>query len=179
MNIAVAVFYLQNLLRFFSPRYKQMGRFISMNSRRKPLPRPDNEPHLDMSSMIDVSFLLLIFFLVTSSLDPKETDLGMLLPHPGTPKLDFIGEPMEIEIASNGSVTVDRTLLDTDIAQRQLPLLESKLRTYKDASDLLSTKPIITVISSDEVPSQRFIDVLNTLAKVEINNVTIADISSD
>ncbi|MCF6313594.1 MAG: biopolymer transporter ExbD [Verrucomicrobiales bacterium] len=147
---------------------------------RKPLPRPDSEPQLDMSSMIDVSFLLLIFFLVTSSLDPKETDLGMVLPtDKEIPGLDCFVEPMEIKIASNGSITVDLTLLDTDLDQRQLPLLEDKLRIYKDSSDLLSTEPMITVISSDEASGQRFIDVLNTLAKVDIKDVTIADISAD
>jgi biopolymer transport protein ExbD len=35
---------------------------------------------LDISSLIDVCFLLLIYFLVTSTIKPRETDLGMALP---------------------------------------------------------------------------------------------------
>ena len=38
------------------------------------------EPELDISSLIDVCFLLLIYFLVTSTITPRETDLGMSLP---------------------------------------------------------------------------------------------------
>jgi hypothetical protein len=37
------------------------------------------QPALDISSLIDVCFLLLIYFLVTSTITPRETDLGMAL----------------------------------------------------------------------------------------------------
>ena len=39
-----------------------------------------SEPELDISSLIDVCFLLLIYFLVTSTITPREQDLGMSLP---------------------------------------------------------------------------------------------------
>lgn len=37
--------------------------------------RDEDVAGLDISSLIDVSFLLLIYFLVTSTLDPREGDL--------------------------------------------------------------------------------------------------------
>ena len=40
----------------------------------------DEDPELDISSLIDVSFLLLIYFIVTSTLQKRETDLGITLP---------------------------------------------------------------------------------------------------
>ncbi len=150
-----------------------------MSTKAPARPTTDKDPALDMSSMIDVSFLLLIFFLLTSTLDPKEADLGMALPGKPARIIDFdpIMEPMEIQVKSNGKVLLDGTTLDTDIHSRDLPLLGDKLKQYKTASDLLSTEPLIAVIADDDVPGQRFVDVLNTLAKVEIKNVTIADVA--
>ncbi|MFK5922791.1 MAG: biopolymer transporter ExbD [Verrucomicrobiota bacterium] len=151
-----------------------------MSTKRKPLPAADNDPKLDMSSMIDVSFLLLIFFLITSTLDPKETDLGMSLPTPNA----LPGEPTPIDevhiaIQSDGSISWEKSILDIDNDRRDLPLLNDKLTQYKIASDLMRTQPLIIVNADDNVPSQRFIDVLNALAKVEIHNVTIADITNN
>ncbi len=40
----------------------------------------DDEPALDISSLIDVCFLLLIYFIVTSTMQPREQDLPMTLP---------------------------------------------------------------------------------------------------
>lgn len=150
-----------------------------MSKKFKPQAPIDKEPNLDMSSMIDVSFLLLIFFLLTSTLDPKEGDLGMKLPGPPTGPIEGFDINMEIEIQANGSIIVDRTTLDTDTTQRQLPLLDEKLKQYKAASDLLSTEPLILVQADDNVPGQRFVDVLNALAKVEIKNVTIVGMTNE
>ncbi|MBG7607508.1 MAG: biopolymer transporter ExbD [Verrucomicrobia bacterium] len=44
----------------------------------------DTEPQLDISSLIDVCFLLLIYFLVTCTIQPREQDLLMALPTPGS-----------------------------------------------------------------------------------------------
>ena len=38
------------------------------------------DPELDISSLIDVCFLLLIYFIVTSSVTIRESDLAMSLP---------------------------------------------------------------------------------------------------
>ena len=153
-----------------------------MSKKFKPQVPTEKEPHLDMSSMIDVSFLLLIFFLITSTLDPKESDPGMALPTRdnlrNNPDPDPI-DPMAITIQADGSIFVDGKTLDRDINRRNLPLLDDKLAQYKTASDLLSTIPLVSVTANDDVPGQRFIDVLNSLAKVDIKNVIIADVTNE
>ena len=145
--------------------------------------RPTNnekEPTLDLSPMIDVSFLLLVFFLVTSTLDPKEADLGMRLPGDSR---DPIGEPLpvdpiHIKIDPSGTIHVYEEVLDSDVNRRELPLLADKLTQYKAATELMGSDTIVLVDSDDNVPGQRFVDVLNTLAKVEIKNVTITGITN-
>ncbi|QQL43946.1 biopolymer transporter ExbD [Sulfuriroseicoccus oceanibius] len=54
-----------------------------MRERKSPKLATAQEPGLDISSLIDVSFLLLIYFLVTTTLKPKEVDLGFRLPGEG------------------------------------------------------------------------------------------------
>jgi biopolymer transport protein ExbD len=132
------------------------------------------EPGLDMSSMIDVSFLLLIYFLVTSTLDPKEADLGMTLPTTDSSSASEVEiDQMTIEVNAAGTIVVDDKTLDDDINSRTLPLLDDKLKQYKEAADLTGSQPVVVVAADDESVGQRFIDVLNALAKVEIRNVTI------
>ena len=40
----------------------------------------EEEPVLDISPLIDVAFLLLIYFLVTTTLQKSEADLSLVLP---------------------------------------------------------------------------------------------------
>ncbi len=138
----------------------------------------EEEPGLDMSSMIDVSFLLLIYFLVTSTLDPKEADLGMTLPTTDSSSASEVEiDQMTIEVNAAGTIVVDDKTLDDDVNNRDLPLLDDKLKQYKEAADLTGSQPVVVVAADDESLGQRFVDVLNALAKVEIRNVTITGFS--
>jgi len=134
---------------------------------------PESEPGLDISSLIDVSFLLLIYFLVTSTLMPKEGDLGMQLPSDtpsGNPiKLD----PMTIKVTESGQVLVQDEVLEADPDSRNLESLHSTLKSYRETCDATDSDPIVIVAADDQAEHQRFIDVINTLAKVKITNVTL------
>ena len=138
----------------------------------------EEEPGLDMSSMIDVSFLLLSYFLVTQTLDPKEADLGMTLPTTESSSASEVEiDQMTIAVNAAGTIVVDEQTLDEDVNSRTLPLLDEKLKQYKDAADLTGSQPVVVVAADDESLGQRFIDVLNALAKVKIHNVTITGFS--
>lgn len=138
----------------------------------------EEEPGLDMSSMIDVSFLLLIYFLVTQTLDPKEADLGMTLPTTDSSSASEVEiDQMTITVNAAGAIVVDDQTLDEDITRRSLPLLDDKLKQYKDAADLTGSQPVVVVAADDDSVGQRFVDVLNALAKVKIHNVTITGFS--
>jgi len=140
----------------------------------------EEEPGLDMSSMIDVSFLLLIYFLVTQTLDPKEADLGMTLPTTDSSASSEVEiDQMTITVNAAGIIVVDDKTLDTDVESRTLPMLDEKLKQYKDAADLTGSQPVVVVAADDASVGQRFIDVLTALAKVEIHNVTITGFSPE
>tara|TARA_R110000850_G_scaffold17330_3_gene53484 strand:+ start:3149 stop:3604 length:456 start_codon:yes stop_codon:yes gene_type:complete len=146
-----------------------------MASRRK-APK-EEDPTLDMSSLIDVSFLLLIYFLVTSTLDPKEADLGMTMPtSTSSGAADVEIDQMTVEVNGSGHIVLNEEVLDTDADNRDVPQLLDRLKTYAESARLTDSKPMIIIAADDAAKGQRFIDVLNALAdkEVDIRNVTIS-----
>ena len=142
-------------------------------ARRKPIPVPD--PVLDMSPMIDLSFLLLVYFLVTSTLEPVESDLAMTMPSSnsdGGAQVEI--DQMTVQVNSAGNIVLNDEILDTDPTTREVPLLLDRLRTYAESAKLTDSKPMVIIAADDAAKGQRFIDVLNALADqtVNIHNVT-------
>ncbi|MDA7921539.1 biopolymer transporter ExbD [Verrucomicrobiales bacterium] len=142
----------------------------------------ETDPELDMSSLIDVSFLLLIYFLVTSTLDPKEADLGMTMPtnnSSGSSEVEI--DQMTVEVNSSGHIVLNDEVLDTDPATREVPMLLDRLKTYAESAALTDSKPMVIIAADDAAKGQRFIDVLNALADeaVGISNVTITGFTEE
>ena len=128
----------------------------------------------DTSSLIDVAFLLLVYFLVTSTLDPKEGDL--MLAMGGIPPTSVIvPDRALISVDTEGRVAMEDEILDSDASRRDLPRLEDRLRTYVEANRILAAgrPPSVELKVDDGVPGQRFIDVINCLAGVGIHDISI------
>jgi len=142
---------------------------------RRKAPKEEN-PELDMSSLIDVSFLLLIYFLVTSTLDPKEADLGMTMPtNTSSSPSEVEIDQMTVEVNGSGHIVLNEEVLDTDIDNHEVPLLLDRLRTYAESARLTDSQPMVIIAADDASKGQRFVDVLNALSdkQVDIRNVTI------
>ncbi len=142
----------------------------------------DPDPVLDMSPMIDLSFLLLIYFLVTSTLEPSEVDLGMTMPtSQGAASAEVEIDQMTIEVNSAGHIVLNEEVLDTDPATREVPMLLDRLKTYAESAKLTDSKPMVIIAADDAAKGQRFVDVLNALAdpSVGIKNVTITGFHED
>lgn len=153
-----------------------------MSRRKKGLVPEDDEPELDISSLIDVCFLLLIYFMVTATIQPRESDLGMTLPSQAPSDTPPDLKPMLIEILDNGSILVNKeeTLdLAASGARRNLPLLEQRLLIYKDGASAANEDPLVQVAVRGEASQQSVIDVLNCLVGLEIQKVTFTDFSND
>jgi biopolymer transport protein ExbD len=138
------------------------------------------DPALDISSLIDVCFLLLIYFIVTSTIAPRETDLGMALPS-GVPSSEQPEiEPLFIRIEANGAISTGtgaaQQPMDSDVSVRDLPLLRGHLDMYASAARAANSKPLVQIYVDGEASQQRVIDVLNALAGVNISSVTFTDL---
>jgi biopolymer transport protein ExbD len=138
------------------------------------------EPELDISSLIDVCFLLLIYFLVTSTITPRETDLGMSLPAANPSNEQPKIEPMFIRVDAAGviytGVGAGQQQLDQDASSRDVPLLDSQLDLYSAAARSAGSNPLVQVFVDPGATQQRVIDVLNSLAGAGISSVTFTDL---
>ena len=83
-----------------------------MARKRKYRPEADKDPELDISSLVDVAFLLLIYFLVTSTLRPDAPDLSIVLPTQVPTENPDKVDPVVIVIGPNGNITYDGQDLD-------------------------------------------------------------------
>ena len=139
---------------------------------------PNDDPALDISSLIDVTFLLLIYFLVTSIIQVRETDLWM---QPATrlsevqPRID----PMLIKLDSSGTISVGADaatqVLDSDASVRGLPLLSAHLEMYASAARGANDRPLVQFWADNGTTQQRVVDVLNALAAAGIQAVTFTE----
>ena len=134
-----------------------------------------DEPKLDMSSLIDVCFLLLIFFLVTTTIVKKEQDISILLPNPDGERLPA-APPLVVQLEENGKVLVSTDSHAEVIAAagsgRELPKLEDRLRMIRQAG----MDVVVQLRIAKNVDYQRFIDVMNCLAKMKVDRTALVDL---
>jgi len=129
---------------------------------------------MDMTPMIDCVFLLLVFFMVGTTLHKQEADISFSLP--GTADQS---EPVEIpdeqiiEIYADGSVVLNDLKFDSPTAS-ELPELIETLKRFKATADANKIESMITIAPAPEVKQQRVVDVLNACAEAKIKNVTFA-----
>ncbi|MEZ5387201.1 MAG: biopolymer transporter ExbD [Prosthecobacter sp.] len=126
------------------------------------------EPALDMSSLIDVSFLLLIYFLVTSTLEPRESDLSMEMPTDSGKASSIQIDPLKIRLTAQGQITIADQVMADDTQ------MEAELDRYKQLTDATDKQPLVIVASDDDAKQQRFVDLMNALARVGITTITLS-----
>lgn len=132
---------------------------------------PD-EPSLTISALIDVSFLLLIYFLAVATLDKREADLGLALPaNQGDSSVPI--DSFDIAIDDRGVISLHNDVLESDPAARRLPALAERLREYKEAAALSGQSTLVVIDADDASKGQRLVDVLNCLAEAGIKEVTM------
>ncbi|MGC6427554.1 MAG: ExbD/TolR family protein [Akkermansiaceae bacterium] len=133
-----------------------------------------DEPKFEISSLIDICFLLLIFFLVTTTIIKEEKDISMQLPDPNGERLPE-APPLVIELAESGRVEVNPDQFPELIAEAgsgsELPKLEEHISVMKRSG----IEVIVQLRVAEEVDYQRFIDVMNCLAKMKVDRVGMVD----
>ena len=128
---------------------------------------------LQIGPLIDVVFLLLIYFIVTSTLRSPEADLGISLPG-SIAQSTTLSMPDEqiIEIGAEGGVNLNNFLFEDD-GDRYIPELVEMLARYKRASEAANNKAMITIQADNATSHQRVIDVMNAAAAAGIKHVTV------
>ena len=115
------------------------------------------------SSMADIAFLLLIFFLVTTTID-VDTGIGMVLP----PKLEEDVEPPPIKERNVLKILVNETgmvLLEDQPSAASLVRGEVKKHVLNNGQDLAysesPSKALVSIKTARQTPYENYVEVLD------------------
>lgn len=141
----------------------------------------DPDPALDISSLIDVCFLLLIYFIVATSLI-QERKLDMSMPGVSPSKDSTPIDPALIRIIRDGTIYWGKDnslMIDNDMKNHNLPGLVQQLEAKKQEASAVGTKPVVQLWVEGDVPHQRVIDVMNALTEAGITTVALTDLKDE
>lgn len=141
-----------------------------MTRRRKRKGDPPVE--MQMGPMIDMVFLLLIFFLVSAKPVKEESDIQIALPGK-MEQSESVDLPDEQRIIINANLSV--VLNDQVLAapqDRAMTELIATMKRFREAADANKVKALVTVSPEKNVPHQRVVDVLNACAVADIKGIT-------
>lgn len=140
---------------------------------RRAAPDPnDGNVGFQIAPMIDVVFVIMLFFMVMAGAVKVENELNTQLPGTAATSgsTDFVDEQI-ITIADSGEVSLNDEPFDTP-QSRELPQLRGTLMRLKQNADAAKTPAVVTIISDEQAKYSRTADVLDALALAKIDNVT-------
>jgi biopolymer transport protein ExbD len=127
---------------------------------------------LQIAPLIDCVFLLLIYFMVSSSLKRSEAELSLSLPGAVAQSQELkMPDEQIIEVLANGHILLNDKEY-SDLTKADMADLERTLIRYKESSDLVNVPAMITIAAEDDAKHERVIDVLNACAGAGIKSVT-------
>jgi len=128
-----------------------------------------------MGPMIDMVFLLLVFFMVTAKPIKQESDISLGLP--GTVAAEEavdLPDEQRIRIEDDGSIVLNDSVL-APAADTNLKELVAILQRFKESSEANKSEALVTLDAADGTNHQRIVDVLNACARADITGVTFSD----
>lgn len=129
---------------------------------------------LQIAPMIDVCFLLLFFYILTSKPVKPESDMSMSLPGTVAQEQSLeLPDEQRVAILENGQVVLNEQPLDTPTSSA-LPALLATLKRFKESAAANKTEALLTIDAADTAPHQRIVDVLSVCADAGIKGVTFA-----
>lgn len=127
-----------------------------------------------IAPMIDVVFLLLIYFMVGTTIHKQEADIAFTLPGVAetSEPVDFPDEQI-IEIRADGQVVVNDYAYDSPGAPR-LTQLAGMLMRFRQASEASKSSVAVTIAPDPSTPHQRIVRVMDACAAAGITQVNFA-----
>jgi biopolymer transport protein ExbD len=123
----------------------------------------EGEFGFQIAPMLDILFVLLLFFMVSAGAQKHEAGLTTQLPGSGGPAGNI---PVQIGIDEDGQVNISGTPIDLPTDQA-LPQLVVRLKGIMASN---AQQPIV-VTPSRSTKQQRVVDVLNACAAAKVKNL--------
>ena len=128
---------------------------------------------LQIAPLIDVVFLLLIYFMVTASLVKKEGDISFVLPATvAQPEKMEVPVEVLIEIDADGTVFLEGMQFPWE--DRDLGDLINHIRGLKQIAVSQKAPFFVNVIPEKATLHKRVIDVMDACAAAEVDNLTFS-----
>lgn len=132
-------------------------------------PRRREEPEINLTPLIDVVFLMLIFFMVSTTF-LRESDLQISLPEASVETAPEEAEPLEVTINREGSI-----FLDGEALVNSRP--ETVRRALRDAIGERDPESVRVVVRADGAAAHRLVvTALDAAGQVGLRRVGIATI---
>lgn len=133
----------------------------------------DETPNLgfQIAPMIDVVFVIMLFFMVMAGAVKVEKHLISTLPGSvESDSVDFVDETI-IDISEDGEISLNDEPMDTPTS-KAMPVLKGSLMRLKQNAVSSGNKMVVTIVSEGQAPYERVVDALNALSAAQITDVT-------
>jgi len=131
----------------------------------------NKKAELQIAPLIDVVFLLLIYFMVTAALKKPEADLGFILPTLSSNP--SVAMPFEVLIVINemGEVSINGAIFG---AGGTLKDLITELKQDQQSAKSSKSDFVVSILPSDKTRHQRVIDVMDACAEAKVKNLSFS-----
>lgn len=126
---------------------------------------------IQVAPMIDVVFVIMLFFMVMANSVKVEHELKTVLPGPPSTVMPETADELHIEIAEDGAVLMNDEEFDS-ASDGKLPTLTASLVRLKKDADFRNERMVVTLQSEGQAKYERIIQVMNALASAKIAFVT-------
>ena len=133
----------------------------------------DAKLELNISSLIDVVFLLLIYFIVTARIVKKEGDIPFTLPA-DVPTVEMLDIPVEARIRINADDSVMLEGMTFAASDRKLDRLVNQIVGLRKMADAQKSPFFVTLDPTEDTKHARVIDVMDACAEAKVKNLTFA-----
>lgn len=143
-----------------------------MISRRKRRPSAEVNLGFQIAPMIDVVFVIMLFFMAMVGAMKVEKAHNTKLPGTVESKEPVnLPDEIAIRIDDGGQVYLNDDPVDSPTL-KDLPELTGSLNSLRESSDASKSKVLVTIYADELAHYERVVDVLDSLSRARIGDVT-------
>lgn len=129
-------------------------------------PRARDELDLNLTPLIDVVFLLLIFFMVSTTFE-RESEIAIALPEASDSPTQSADNAITITISADGRYFINRE----EVVNRKLVTLRRAIQT---AAQAITGVPLLIINADKATPHQDVIRAMDAVRQLGYANLTFA-----
>lgn len=130
----------------------------------------DGDMGFQIAPMVDVVFVLLLFFMAIAGQQVVEKRLSINLPSGSSTSTNVVTAPLIIDITPEGQVTMNDYVYG-NATDKELKTLREKLKSLEDPTEGKIKDPVI-IRPANDARQERVVDVLNACAGAKVTNLT-------